>query len=201
MKLTKKEESKILKKINNLLVDDKDKSVEILSIFQDFLENHDPTVLQWIKKMFNHAKKKEWFETYWAIDIHGTISIPDFRKDSAKITYYPYAKETLQLMSEREDIKMIMYTSSYPEEIEVYQKTFKKDGIIFDFINENPDVSDSKGSFGYYYDKPYFNVLMEDKAGFKPEIVWKYLYKYFKNTKYKPNPKWSMKYKEDYHIK
>jgi len=199
MKLTRQEETKLLKKITNLLDDEKYKSVDVLGVFQEFLENHDPTILQWIKEMFTHAKKKEWFETYWAIDIHGTVSAPDFRKDSPIITYYPYAKETLQLMSEREDIKLIMFTSSYPDEIKVYQKTFEKDDIHFDFINENPDVSDAKGSFGYYYDKPYFNVLLEDKGGFKPEVVWKYLYDYFKNTKYRPNSKWSMKYKEEYH--
>ena len=199
MELTRQEESKLLKKISNLLDDDKHKSMDILGLFQDYLENHDPTILQWIKEMFKHAKKKEWFEVYFAIDIHGTVSKPDYRKESKKLLYYPYAKETLQLMSEREDIKLIMFTSSYPEEIKVYQDTFEKDDIHFDFINENPDVSDAKGSFGYYYDKPYFNVLLEDKSGFKPEIVWKYLYDYFKNTEYRPNKEWSMKYKEEYH--
>jgi len=199
MELTKIEESKLLKKISNLLDNDKHKSMDILGLFQDYLENHDPTILQWIKEMFKHAKKKEWFEVYFAIDIHGTVSKPDYRKESKKLLYYPYAKETLQLMSEREDIKLIMFTSSYPDEIKIYQETFEKDDIHFDFINENPDVSDAKGSFGYYYDKPYFNVLLEDKSGFKPDVVWKYLYDYFKNTEYRPNPIWSMKYKEDYH--
>ena len=46
------------------------------------LENKkkEPQILSWIKTMFKHAKNKQWFETYWAFDIHGTISIPDYRK-------------------------------------------------------------------------------------------------------------------------
>ena len=163
------------------------------------LPRQEPSILRWVKKMFEHSEEKEWFEVYFAIDVHGTISVPDFRKDIKEIEYYPYAKETLKLMSEREDIIMIMSTSSYPEEIKVYQKQFKKDGINFKYINENPEISSDKGSFGYYKDKYYFNLLIEDKSGFEPLIDWKFLYDYFSSTKYRPDPKWNMKYKETYH--
>lgn len=44
-----------------------------------------------------------------------------------------------------------------------------------------------------------FNVYFEDKAGFSPFLDWKPIYKYFKNTKYRPNKNWSLKYKEQYH--
>ena len=52
---------------------------------------------------------------------------------------------------------------------------------------------------GYYKKKYYFNVLLEDKAGFDPLKDWWFLYDYFKNTDYLPDPTWSMKYKEEYH--
>lgn len=29
-------------------------------------------LMKWINKMFKNAQKREWYETYWAIDIHGT---------------------------------------------------------------------------------------------------------------------------------
>jgi len=160
-----------------------------------------PSILIWIKKMFQHAREREWFETYWAIDIHGTISHPDFRKSVKEIEYYPYAKETMKILSERDDIILIMSTSSYPDEIAIYQEQFKNDGIFFKYINANPEISSDKGSFGYYKDKYYFNVLIEDKAGFIPETDWKYLYDYFSKTKYRPNPKWNMKIIESYHKK
>ena len=75
---------------------------------------------KWIDKMFEHSFEKRWFETYWAFDIHGVIFRPNHRKNSKDAEYYPMAKETLQLISARKDIVMIMSTSSYPEEIEYY---------------------------------------------------------------------------------
>lgn len=158
-----------------------------------------PQLLKWIEKMFKHAEERQWFEVYFALDIHGVISQPDYRKTVKEINYYPYAKETLQLLSKRDDIIMFLFTSSYPEEIEKYIEVFKNDGINFKYINENPEISQSKGSFGYYEKKPYFNVYFEDKAGFEPTTDWKPIYKYFKKTKYRPNKNWLFKFKENYH--
>lgn len=159
-----------------------------------------PSILKWIKKMFNHAKQKEWYETYWFIDLHGVISKPDYRKESKKIIYYPYVKETLQYLSKnRHDIILILFTSSYPYEIAKYMAQFKKENIFFKYVNENPEISDAKGSFGCYDKKPYYNVLIDDKCGFDPLTDWKPLYEYFVNSNYKPDPSWSFKSKEDYH--
>lgn len=60
-----------------------------------------PSLLEWIEKMFKHAEQKQWYETYHALDIHGVISKPDYRKNGQdfKINYYPYAKETLQFLT------------------------------------------------------------------------------------------------------
>lgn len=175
-------------------------SIDYLKWLESIVETrYEPTILKWIKKMFAHAEAKQWFETYWAIDVHGTFSVPDYRKSVKEIEYYPYAKETLQLMSQRRDIILIMSTSSYPEEIEIYMEQLKKDGIVFNYENENPEISSDKGSFGYYKKKYYFNVFFEDKSGFNPERDWKFLYEYFSTTKYVPDDTWDMKYKEEYH--
>lgn len=154
-------------------------------------------MVTWIDKMFKHAFKKEWFITYWAFDIHGTVLIPTFRKDSYDSDFYPYAKETLQLLSKRDDIVMIISTSSYPQEIEHYQKVFKENDIHFKYVNENPDIDSTKGNFGYYENKFYFNVLFEDKAAFDPETEWEQIYnllKKYEKENYLPNPKWTTKY-------
>ena len=151
----------------------------------------------WIQKMFKHSFEKEWYETYWAFDIHGTILIPTFRKDSYDSDFYPHAKETLQLLTKREDIIMIISTSSYPAEIEHYQKIFKENDIHFKYVNENPDIDSSKGNFGYYKNKFYFNALFEDKAGFVPEKEWVNIHRlllHYKYTNYLPDPNWSTKF-------
>ena len=152
---------------------------------------------QWIDKMFDHSFKKEWFETYWAFDIHGTILKPNFRKDHFHAEFYPYAKETLQLLSKRADIVLIMATSSYPNEIEYYQQVFKDNDIHFKYINENPEIDSSKGNFGDYSKKYYFNVMFEDKAGFNPETEWRPVYetlKRYERDGMLPDPKWTTKF-------
>jgi hypothetical protein len=154
-------------------------------------------MVNWIKKMFAHSFEKQWLETYWAFDVHGVILYPNHRKNQFSATFYPWAKETLQLISKRPDIVMIMFTSSYPAEINYYNNVFKYYGIDFKYINENPDIDSTKGNFGFYEKKFYFNVLFEDKAGFTPEEDWKPVYDLltkYNEEGYLPNPKWSTKY-------
>ena len=161
---------------------------------------YEPSLLKWIKKMFFHAEERKWYETYWFIDVHGVISKPDYRKKVKEIEYYLYVKETLQYITKnRPDIIMILYTSSYPDEIEIYMKQFEKDNIFFKYVNENPEINESKGNFGCYDKKPYYNVLIDDKSSFDPEIDWQPIYEYFINSEYKPDPSWSFKTKEPYH--
>ena len=154
-------------------------------------------LITWIDKMFKYSFSREWFETYWAFDIHGVVFRPNYRKDDLHAGFYPWAKEALQIISKRKDIVMIMHTSSYPKEIEFYFSELKKNGINIKYINENPDIDSLKGNFGFYDEKFYFNVLFEDKAGFDPEIEWKQIYdlliKYEKEN-FLPDPKWSTKY-------
>lgn len=166
--------------------------------------NYKPALLYWLEQMFKHSEEKEWYETYHAFDIHGVISKPDYRKtgEEFKINYYPYAKETLQFLTKnRPDMILFIMTSSYPKEIDCYMRQFEKDNIFFKYVNENPEITDTKGSFGYYDKKPYFNSYWEDKAGFRPDKDWKPIYKYFTTSAYKPNPEWSFKTIEKYHKK
>ena len=124
-----------------------------------------------IENCFRHAHQKNWPKTYWAFDIHGTILKPNYTRDEISREFYPNAKEVMQHLSKRDDIVRILYTCSYPIEIEQYIAYFKEHDIHFDYINQNPDVTD--GGYGYYKDKFYFNVLMDDKAGFDGEGDWK----------------------------
>jgi hypothetical protein len=134
----------------------------------------------YVHKMFINSFEKEWFTTYFVIDIHNTIILPDHVKDSKLVRYFPYAKETLQILTNRKDIKLIISTSSSPEQIDIYIDRFKSDDIIFDYVNKNPEISSERGNFGYYKDKYYFNVMIEDKAGFDANIEWIALYNLFK---------------------
>ena len=138
----------------------------------------------------NHFRLKEkrgWDKTYWFFDLHGTIVKPNYKAGDIPKEFYPYAKETLQYLSNLKDIVMIMYTCSHPHEIEQYMTFFKENGILFDYVNENPEVETDLNGYGCYDKKPYMNILFEDKSGFDPETEWKLVLdfmieRYGKNT-------------------
>lgn len=152
-------------------------------------------IIDFIQKMFNHSFQKEWYETYWAFDLHGTIIKPTYK--GTEVIYYPYAKESLQIITKRPDIKTILWTSSFPNEIKEYLDRFEKDKIHFDAVNENPGISSKNGNFGFYEQKFYFNVLFDDKAGFQPEIEWRQVFEFLitcEEINFFPNPDWTTKY-------
>jgi len=150
-----------------------------------------------IQRTFDVSFKKKWYDTYWAFDVHGTILIPSYDLNDDEMKFYPYAKETLQKISKRKDIVMIIYTCSYPKEVEKYLEFFENNGIHFEHVNSNPGISSNMGNFGYYEDKIYYNVLFEDKAGFDPMREWKEildLIEHYEKKKILPDPKWTTKY-------
>jgi len=123
----------------------------------------------------NHFKYKEergWDKTFWFFDIHATILKPNYTFGDIPKEFYPYAKETLQILSKLPDVELIIYTCSHPHEIEQYLEFFKENGIDFKYVNENPEVKTQLNGYGCYDKKPYMNVLFEDKAGFDAETEW-----------------------------
>ena len=135
-------------------------------------------IVQAIKKAFETKRKFNWEKTYWAFDVHETMLKPNWDAEHIPTEYYPDAKEALKLLSQREDIVMFLYTCSHPRDTDQYMKFFEKDGILFDYVNENPEIPNS--ALGYYDKKPYFNVLLDDKAGFDPLIEWPQILKWVK---------------------
>jgi len=119
-----------------------------------------------LKKQFQKHIKNHWYESYWAIDMHGVITTPNYQIDAPDIEFPDYAKKALQLMTIRKDIRLILFTSSYPDQVAKYLNQLKRYGIKFDYVNENPEIR-SFEDFGYYEDKPYYDVFLEDKAGFE----------------------------------
>jgi hypothetical protein len=134
-----------------------------------------PGIVKAIKRAFKEMEEKKWDAIFFYFDLHHTVLYPDYNNTTAD--FYPHAKEVLQYLSNRKDVVMALYTCSYPIEIERYQKFFEIHDIKFKHINNNPEVANTK--YGYYEDKPYFNVLFEDKAGFDAETDWIAIKEYF----------------------
>ena len=131
-----------------------------------------------IKKAFETARRLGWEKTYWAFDIHETMLKPNWIARNIPTEFYPDAKEALRLLSDREDIVMFLYTCSHPHDTDEYIRLFEDNDIYFNYVNENPEVVNS--DLGYYDKKPYFNVLLDDKAGFDPYVEWPAILKWIK---------------------
>lgn len=134
------------------------------------------SIIKGIEKSFKFKEKRGWDKIYYYFDIHETILYPDYN-NTDPLKFYPHAKEVLQYLSKREDISISLYTCSYPHEIQRYLNFFEENGIHFDYANKNPEAKNT--NYGYYEDKPYFNVLFEDKAGFDAETDWLLIKDYF----------------------
>ena len=129
-------------------------------------------IISAIHKAFQIKKTRNWETIYFAIDIHDTIIKSNYQSGNIPTDFYPHAIEALQALTLRKDIKLILYTCSHPHEILEYLDLFKSHDICFDFVNENSDIKTNPQGYGNYDRKPYFNVLLDDKAGFDPLIDW-----------------------------
>lgn len=142
-----------------------------------------------IKKALRRASEKlkarDWDRLYMAVDLHETVIKPTYNNKSIEDSeFYKNAKECLQYMSKRDDIVLIMYTCAHEDTTNQYLEFFKKHGINFDYVNENPEVPNTK--YADFSKKFYRNVTLDDTAGFDPEIdfcnllfILKLLYKHF----------------------
>lgn len=134
-----------------------------------------------LNKAWEKSKKKKWSEIYIAVDLHDSVVYGNYDTTKIPKTFCPHAKETLQYLSNRKDIVLFMYTCSHKDEIVKYEQFFKENGINFQSANKNPAVESNE--LGCYDDKPYFNLLIDDKAGFDCESDWYLIYEWFINKK------------------
>ena len=129
--------------------------------------------MSYIEKVFNGLNNSSFKCIYIMVDVHNTILKPTFDKKET-FEYFPYAKETLKLLSDNENIKLIMWTSSYGEKIQMYLKHFEENGITFNFVNENKEYGNV--SFACFDTKFYYDIGIDDKFGFDAENDWEEIY-------------------------
>jgi len=120
-----------------------------------------------IIRAFQEKYLRNWDTLYFAIDLHGTI-IERYTGDVIKP--YDYAEEALKLLTSRSDIVLILYTSTSRENLEPFYKWCVYNDIIFKYLNENPECASNKT--GDFSKKFYFNVLLDDRAAFDPDVDW-----------------------------
>lgn len=125
-----------------------------------------------IKNAFEEKKTKNWDKLYWAIDLHGTIIEGKYNKYNEGATIYPNAAEVLKYLYSRTDMRLILWTSSHKDAIDKTLVAFELwTGIKFHYINENPECINTE--LCDFTEKFYFNILLDDKAGFNGPTDWK----------------------------
>ena len=121
-------------------------------------------------------RERNWDKIYVLVDIHDTIFKASYRNKET-CQWFPYAKESLQIMTQAENINLILWSSSYRDSIEKnYMKEFDDNGIKFDFININEETENN--DLSCFDEKTYFNVGIDDKFGFDSEKDWETVYNY-----------------------
>ncbi len=127
-----------------------------------------------ILNTFKKIEQRGWDTLYWAVDIHDTCIKSNYSTENIPTEFFPLAKETLQILSNRPDCCLILFTCSHQHHIEQYLTLFKDCDIIFKYVNENPEVPNTE--LGAYDKKFYTNFYLDDKAGFDPEVDWNIIY-------------------------
>lgn len=144
-----------------------------------------------VKTLFEDALKKNrergYSTLYIAIDVHGTIFYPSKKTEmlmcdgsttpseqvfnigvKTEYGFYKDALKCLEMLSARADVKIILWTSA----LDTYHllKTLKWNGVKIEYLNDNPDFKCNE--YADFSKKFYFDVLLDDKAGFEPETDW-----------------------------
>ena len=113
-----------------------------------------------------------WPRMFWAVDLHDVIIPGTYTLNNEGKQPFPYAVEVLQWLTNRKDMGIILFTSGHFEPTLNIRKWLSKEyDIVFDFVNKNPECPDNelccfKGKF-------YFDIMLEDKAGFDGMSDWK----------------------------
>jgi hypothetical protein len=123
-----------------------------------------------IQRAFQTMKNRDWDKLYWMIDLHDTVFKGDYKADSVGGEFYPKAKEVLQRLSNRKDVVLIVWTCSYAPIINQTMEWLRSHGIVFQYANENPECPSIKHAD--FTHKFYFNIVLDDKAGFEGETDW-----------------------------
>lgn len=134
------------------------------------------------------AKERKWDKISVAVDLHNTVLKPTYSKLLAT-EFYPYAKECLTILSDNNidgvTPLMFVYSCTPGQLLNVYLSNILEPNGIKMYHDEaviSAIMGVKKNEYQSFTNKPYFNILLDDKAGFDPESDWEDLYNYLKKV-------------------
>lgn len=117
-----------------------------------------------IEKSYRISLSKGYPKFYIAIDLHDTI-MPSTYKKGEFTDFYEDAIKALQYLSSKPNISLILFTSTYKDDITEFLDRMKSLNIKFDYFNSNPECPNDK--LGDYSKKFYYNLILDDRGGFE----------------------------------
>lgn len=124
-----------------------------------------------IEKAYKTAADRGWDTIYVMVDVHDTIAKSNYKDTS--LEFYPEAITVLKVLSKFPEIHLVLWTCCYEQHYAEYLNQCSAVGINFKSVNETAVENTKTGCFDK---KPYFSVLIDDKAGFDPsewlDVLW-----------------------------
>lgn len=117
-----------------------------------------------IEGAYKKMHDRGWDTIYYLVDLHETVYCNNY--DGLALNFYPDAITGLQYLTSLPETKIILWSSVYEEDKSSYIEALKEHNIKVDAFNNNPFEKNTK--VGCFNEKPYFSVLIDDKAGFIP---------------------------------
>jgi len=117
-----------------------------------------------IEKAFTDKKERGWDTIFIAIDVHGVIIEGKYNLMNEGASYMPNCLNVLRNWSNRKDVTLILWTCSKADPTDQLLLDLENTGIHFKYMNENPECPNT--DLCDFDRKFYFNILLEDKAGF-----------------------------------
>ena len=133
-------------------------------------------------KAFEKRIHRKYDTTYWCIDIHDTLVPSTYTyPNNYDLTLYPYMIEAMKILSSMPDQRLILWSCTTTEKIRELLEALLKHEIYISYFNENPECKSN--DISCFDDKFYFDILLDDKAGFDPWKEWKLIYSHMKVIK------------------
>jgi hypothetical protein len=139
------------------------------------------SLLQSITKAYKTAVQREWNTIYVLVDVHDTIADSNYTSDVVK--FFPHAIDALKKLSKLPEVYLVLWTSCYEQDYSKYLDKLKELGVEFKAVNKTPIQNTKTGCFDL---KPYFSILIDDKAGFDPND-WYMVPRFFEMGREKSN--------------
>lgn len=133
-------------------------------------------ILDAIDRAYFTMRSRNWDTLYWCIDLHGSCIKSNYQNGNYEFINED-AKKALMLISSLPETCIILWSCCHAKQKQEILEFFKLNNINVNFFNENPLVLDNET--GNFSEKFYFNVLIDDKAGFDPNKDWFRIFNYF----------------------